>query len=377
MIRYIEDLVLFVCDPVNNFDKNLLPLRDMNILYSINSQIKKYMALTENQAKLVTKIFNENINLYNSISNINDILNNQLYKMQFRKLEFCKKIYISKLDGNNYKIVVEFKPYNIKINSLLKNNFSNSFYRDGKYRYILSCNEKNIVSVMNIFKNFGFETDKIINELYSKIKNIQDNCDNYIPIANILNEEIYIKNCSKSVTKYFNDNKSDNFIENCRLLKSLNIKLGNDIIDKIVNLSISQSTKDFFNSKPSKRIESNIDIINETNSYPVLVIMRDDEELDLLHRYVNYFFECGIDNKNISVLYRSKENSDVNTYIKEKSLNNFVDSETKVVFIKHKIPKILYKLEFKPKMILNALEFNAHFSIQKLLEQHPFVLTVV
>jgi hypothetical protein len=377
MIRYIEDLVLFVCDPVNNFDKNLLPLRDMNILYSINSQIKKYMALTENQGKLVTKIFNENINLYSSILNIKDILNNQLYKMQFRKLEYFKKIYISKLDGNSHKIVIEFKPYNIKINNLLKKNFSNNFYRDGKYRYILSCNEKNILLVVNTFKNLEFDIDLSITDLYNKIKNIQNSIDSYIPIASLDNEKIILSNCSNSVINYINNNISDNFMANCRLLRSLNIKLGNDITNKIMNSSITQSTKDFFNSKTSNSIKNNIDVINDTNSYPVLIIMRDDGELDLLSRYIKYFTESGIEYKHISVLYRSKENDDFNTYIKENLLNNFVDSDTKVVFIKYKIPKILYNLEFKPKMILNNLEFNAHFSIQHLLFHHPFVLTTL
>ena len=78
----------------------------------------------------------------------------------------------------------------------------------------------------------------------------------------------------------------------------------------------------------------------------------------------------------MSILYRSKLNVELNSYIKENCLNNLVDNDTKIVFIKHKIPKILYKLNFKPKMILNNLAYNAHFSIQKLLEQHRFVLSV-
>jgi hypothetical protein len=103
--------------------------------------------------------------------------------------------------------------------------------------------------------------------------------------------------------------------------------------------------------------------------------MRDEDEDELLKSFVDFFVKSGVQPTNISALYRSKENEKINEYIKQFQLNNFVDENTKVVFIKYKVPKILYNLNFKPLMILNTLDYNAHYSIQKLVTNHPFALT--
>jgi hypothetical protein len=50
-----------------------------------------------------------------------------------------------------------------------------------------------------------------------------------------------------------------------------------------------------------------------------------------------------------SVLFRKEGQDDFNTYVKDKSLNNWVDKDTKIVYINNKkVPKVLLKSDWKP-----------------------------
>ena len=50
MLTTIEDLILYIYDPMNGFDRKALSARDRSILFSMGSQLKKPLALTEKQS---------------------------------------------------------------------------------------------------------------------------------------------------------------------------------------------------------------------------------------------------------------------------------------------------------------------------------------
>ena len=54
--------------------------------------------------------------------------------------------------------------------------------------------------------------------------------------------------------------------------------------------------------------------------------------------------------------------------------SNLVDDNTKVVFVKQKMPKILYKIAFTPRIIISSSTFYAHYTGQKMVDSHPLVL---
>ena len=93
-----------------------------------------------------------------------------------------------------------------------------------------------------------------------------------------------------------------------------------------------------------------------------------------LDSWYTMFKSSGVNKKEMTVLFRSQMNKKFNELIKQNSLNNMLDDTTKVVFVKSKLPKILYKTGFKPKFIITSGMYFSHTSIQKLIEHHPYVL---
>jgi hypothetical protein len=113
-------------------------------------------------------------------------------------------------------------------------------------------------------------------------------------------------------------------------------------------------------------------LLKEINAYPVLVLA-DDDEIKFT-AWVAAFIQYGVKQSEMSVLFRSDKNVVFNDYIKNQHLNNLVDSSTKVVFIKNKMPKILYKLEFKPKIVISNSTFYVHYTSQKMVDSHSAVM---
>ena len=92
--------------------------------------------------------------------------------------------------------------------------------------------------------------------------------------------------------------------------------------------------------------------IYELNRFPLLVTVDQENcfnQLLEMHKAFKYIIE----DTQQSVLFRvdndDKENSDLNDYIKYNNLNNWVDKNTKIVYIKkNKLPKALLTSDFKP-----------------------------
>jgi len=91
--------------------------------------------------------------------------------------------------------------------------------------------------------------------------------------------------------------------------------------------------------------------INQLDRFPLLVLIDEDMSYPQLKQIHNGF--KNIPNKFQSVLFRidnkDEKNAAVNDYIKDNELNNWVDSSTKIVYIKkNKLPKVLLQTDFTP-----------------------------
>jgi hypothetical protein len=115
--------------------------------------------------------------------------------------------------------------------------------------------------------------------------------------------------------------------------------------------------------------------IDAIQQWPILVVLTDERNLHTtLDGWYKMFKSIGVSKKEITVLFRSQMNKKFNELIKQNSLNNMLDENTKVVFVKSKLPKVLYRTGFKSKFIITSGMYFSHTSIQKLIEHHPYVL---
>lgn len=376
----VEDLILFICDSINGIDPKSLSQRDRSIIFSIASQLKRSVALTTRQADLVLKIFRDNRHLYEHVPNFERLLLSPSYKYPFRVIDTSRKII---LDETNNSIRVKF-PFDTQLNKILDKISSRRSYDSVTRAHTYRLSESSILDLVDSFKDHNFQIDEKILNWYSDIKSILNNPDRYFPCADLVNESVFLINSNNSSKSYFEKNRKNNIITDAYLAKFMGLKLSPSLMAEIQSQDIDNLTKSiitsdknrFFISSSSSYNKFHIScFLKEAATYPTIIFLNDDHRLPVIFKqWIISLNKNSVENKNISVLFRSDQQFDFNTLVKEEVLNNLVDEQTKVVFVKNKIPKILYKLNFSPKLILSCNSFYVHYTGQKLVDSHPLVL---
>ena len=154
MLTTIEDLILHIYDPMNGYDRKALPPRDRSILFSMASQLKKPLALTEKQANLAVKIINENKHLYERIDELNLLLSDPLYKYPFRSIDSVRKIYLLK----DHTIAVKF-PFDNGLHRVLDKIPGRKQYNVEHRCHVYKLTEDNLYLIVKTFKGYNFVID--------------------------------------------------------------------------------------------------------------------------------------------------------------------------------------------------------------------------
>ena len=381
MLNMIEDIILHIYDPINGFDRAALAPRDRSILFSIASQLKKPtpLALTQKQADLAIKIIKDNIGLYQKIENLSFLLDNPIFKWPFRVIDTARTI--SRIDDY---IAIRY-PFDHQVNKLLDKIPGRKTY-DQNYRcHLFALTESNLIAIVDDFSPHGFHVDNELLTWCHEIREILNSPQKYVPSAVLEDDRISLINCSRNVIEFFNSKKKNNVVTDSFLAKTMGIHLTPDLLKRVSEEKIDSLTKSIINTSGNKFSitvgdsaynKFNIaNMLSDANAYPIIISMNDDDTLlTEFRQWMIALNKAKTDNSEIAVLFRSDKNVDFNQTIKNEHLNNLVDEDTKIVFIKHKIPKILYKLDFKPKVIICNSLYYAHFSCQKMVESHPFIL---
>lgn len=368
----VEDLIIHLSEPINGFDRKKLSPKDQSILFSMRSQLQKKLALTEKQAQLSLKIISENIHHYKGELSIQPLLDLPIYKYPFRVIDKDKKIFIF----NNNAIAIKY-PYNKSFNKFL-NESARKQYNHSFRGYELRLTEKNIKLVVEFFKDHNFIIDDKLINWYKEIISIKENACLHVPSVVITNDRIELVNSNSSIQNYFDKNKTNVIEQDLFLTKIMNLYLSTEVTEKIQNLDISQISKKYLTSSINPVNVSKISkndiclMLKELNTYPALFII--EENLAFLDDWITSFRNNSINNNEISVLFRSNTDKEFNNYIKNQQLNNMVDNNTKVVIVKNKLPKILYKINFEPKIIITYNDYFRHSTNKKIVDSHPAVL---
>jgi hypothetical protein len=381
-VETIEDLIEAIASPQHSFDKMSFNDKDRSILFSMASQLsKKNLFLTENQAKLAIKILKGNPAVFTFVTNSTTLLDAPVFKNPFRVIDNQIKVSIEDVNGTT---LISIKQVATKeFIDLIGKISAKRIYDSSKRKYFYQLNEKTISEIVDRFNEEWFDTSFCV--LADQIKEIKENLSENIPSAHLHNGEIYLKNVNQSVQSYFDSNKKDNLLSNLLLLKIMKIYLDQSVLNYLDAISPNEFTKKIllsdinnFSTLDKNNSYTQTDILKfltETESYPVLLLMPENPNShSILEEWASLFSSFGIRQDEISVLFRSDTNKKFNTFIKENKLNNLVDNNTKIVIINYKIPKILYKINFNPRVVITTEYIAAHYTNQKLLENHPLTL---
>jgi len=352
-MTYIEDYLEYLCN--NQLDS----LQSCNAIYfSIYKQITRGVGITDRQYALVLKKIQEYMDAddlptrtplrsidrskyITIVDNIKDTVY-ESYKDNWKwikvRFPFSKKD-IAKVDS----IGISHNEY---------------YHKKGSHEHYYKFTSKNVYKIINVLKNRNFKIEDTLFEYYEKINDVVnvkfDVYENCIPdtVKKELSELSNLQHADRGLRYGYNTPPTDS--------------------DTITNIIAYRQDIEVCLDPKKYKVQDIIETVNLLDRFPLLVLIDEDTsyiQLKQIHSEVSKI----IDNKHQSVLFRidSKDanNAPVNDYIKDNHLNNWVDNETKVVYIKKsKLPKVLLQSNFKPMCTLSKTSTRCNKNVKTYME---------
>jgi hypothetical protein len=328
-------------------------------LNSLSSAVVRPSFITENQAKLLTKIFRENHKKLSIFTErIIEALDTPEWSKNFRHIEQIKNLKITQnSDGESYlHIEFTFSGQIRKIlTSLGKTVESLVQVNSGKY-YIADLTEKNIVSLVEALEPLEFNIDEKVKNHYEIIKSwSKTEIENQFLITNIVHQ-----NFQKAITADLGISTSINQnIINDRSMRyqffSENPKnFGENLTELLANRS---KTKIWVDNKEHS-LDDVFKSILELRRLPTLVVFEnwDNQKtlknLEILSESLEKF---NLD-KSVGIYFRLSNDEigkKFNQLIAAKQYNQPLDNNTQIAVVQSgKIPKFFLKNSWQPMSVI-------------------------
>jgi hypothetical protein len=333
----IEDL-LEILAGMKQASKIQIESSDATIMHSIARQVFKGTALTDRQFALMK----EKLQAYRdqfvaleydfdrAVETLRQPLRN-IDRSKFIKVVETSDVFDNKVYESyksNWKWICVRFPFSkkliMKINEI--NPTKDYYHEKGSHTHYFRLNEKNTFSVIEKFKDSEFEIDSYILDFYEKICKIKNDRDLHVP--SIIGLELV--NVRPSVIEY---------AENIAL----------------------RSTSDMLFKPNEYRVEDILSAVDQLDRYPLLIVLDEKHADEQLYTAYN-FYKNFLPAESQSVLFRldSSANSEFNQMVKDYRLNNWVDKNTKVVYINtNKLPKVLFNSDWRP---ITAFTFESRIN---------------
>lgn len=320
-----------------------------NILASIARQVYKGTPLTDRQYQLVKqKIMTYNLQFqecgFNGLEAAVDNL-----RMPLREINRSKTIttvdslpeWPNETASKSRYIKIRF-PFNKKtiaaLERVAEQNRRDYFHRKGSYEHFFNLKESIVEQIVTEFKDRNFEIDQELLEFYKKIQDIKQNPSKHLRC--ISNRETHkLENIDL-------DCSIEQLIDRHRRYGIVNFDTypAEGLLGEIVN---RESTE--FLGKPSQySVQQLVETVYHLDRFPLVVVL---EERNAEEQIYEFWQETKniIPSEQQSVLFRLDGDSDFNRFVKDKNLNNWVDNNTKIVYINtNKLPKVTLTADWNP-----------------------------
>ena len=349
MILNLEDCLEHLAGLRESPVKFTIEQTDFTIMNSIARQCFKGMALTDRQSALMHGKLQTYRDQFMNLDWDFDYAVNQL-RQPLRSIDRSKYI---KFQDNT--IVVRF-PFN-KTDICYIHEFAGTaegyHHEKGTHIHYFEYNERNVLNLLDRFTKKDFVIDDELLEIYNKIKVINDNPQQYL---SGINDNYNLININPKLATTIQKEVGEASAESFTKLYDRRFRYGFNYVTDFgkarneLEHQIASRTDVMYHSKPStESADSILSALWNLDRFPLLVILDNDLAEEQLYMFANYYRDI-LDTKEQSVLFRLEEkDSGFNQLVKDRKLNNWVDKDTKVVYIsKSKLPKILVKNEWKP-----------------------------
>jgi len=376
MLDTIED-ALETLAGLRSSNKFEIEKEEFTIMNSIARQVFRGTALTDRQFVLMKEKLQKYIPQFVAAGYTNVEIALDELRQPLRQIDRTR--YVKIVDSPDYPDIDEdtsgkfiavrfpFKKSDImRINDIKKT--EPYYHSKGSHIHYFALTETYLLEVGNNFFNKDYEIDELLIEKYKQVKEIKDNPNRYLPtvingkITNISNE---LSNIIEQETNGDLLKILDRRFRYC--LDEINIKVNQSSLQE----RIASRLQPAYHSKPSKELTSDVlHSLFDLDRYPMLVILDSKDAENQLHEVVNFYRDL-IPYEQQSVLFRDEESdSGFNQLIRQRKLNNWVDKDTKIVYISNNaLPKVLLESDWKP-ICAFTFESNNNKNVQMYIKNN-------
>lgn len=362
---------------------------------TVNSLAEAPYAYTEKQGKLAVALLKRYHTLFQKFNlDLTHLINNPVYKEPFRVIDYAKSMerYIE-----NDKEWIEMKfPYNLKIINLIRALKSKSdrmipaIYHGEQKRWQIACTELTLYYCTLIAVRYDF---KIVNpEILDDFEDVKKEKLSYQPPrAKLTNGGLTMENAPESLTEWWNNNYADkSFLHQCDVLKELeienNINFATTENSTLADKIATWKHREMFVDRNKWTKTQFLGALQELDSLPALVTTGNEfshyRDIEELYNWYQAMKAIGFDSEQVAWGYtiddvpdwRKSHQSDEDKFFhgdpypkefpedkREKlydrwqemrlasKANKHVDENTKIVFVKTRLPRTLIKSKIKLK----------------------------
>lgn len=342
--------------------------------------------LTEKQAKISIKILKRHLPQLSQLTgtDFTPALENPTYRHGIRTINYNKKIAIVKNDFDQKVIRVEF-PFDESLLEKIRkgrSRFNLAHWDRDKKAWFFSLDETSIQFLMPFVDDHEFFCDEEFENYAQQIKKIQQESDIHIPMLVKKEGRYELANVSKYVPQI----SSTDLIGSLFEARKLGILVWDDTIEKelessgtdplVITLLKNQPENKISINKEDYNLESLKQIIKHLT--PCLFVIPGGSEFEKVRHSLELLNSIGIENSNISVLFRLPNETDAefNKFVKDNSLNSPLSESTQAVMVSGKIPKTIIESKISFNSLVNYGFYNVHYTIRDYVISHPNVIHI-
>lgn len=356
----VDQLLLKIVNFTSPTIEEIMPSRDSKVLRSLATTISGPRFITENQSRLLLKLFKEHQPKFKEFqTELELVLAAPTWSKLFRPVDTTKKLYTSTASDGTPLLTIEFA----FSSSLRKTLAAMTKKIDGLIQitparvYQADLTEKNIVSLVDLLGPLEFEIEEKIQEFHKIIKSWSETeIQNQFLLTTITNT-----NFQKHITADLGINTplDDNIInDRSKRYHYFTEKSGKNPENLTEKIAARSSVKYWVNKKEIT-LDQIIQTVSELKRFPMLVVFDVYDPKKCLEEMKN--LEASLENNRIyndvGIYFRLDNNAigkEFNQLIADKGYNAQLDSNTKVVGVQSgKIPKFLLKTEWKPMSVIS------------------------
>ena len=382
MIENIEDCLEHLAGLRESSVPYVIESTDFTIMNSIARQVFKGTALTDRQYALMQ----EKLVAYKAqfvqagVKNLEDLL--QRTRQPLRQIDRSKYI---KIQDNSIVVRFPFKKSDIICIQGFSLTAEGYEHQKGSHEHKFAYNEVNVLHLLNEFSAKEFKIDEELTEVYAVAKAIRDTPQDHL--SGIVNNTLI--NIKPTLAPVIQTEIGDLTDETFTKFIDRRSRYGFNHVEGLggphLTQQIASRKEATYNSRPSA--ESTSDILTalwDLDRFPLLVVLDNEQAEHQLYEMANYYRDI-LNSEQQSVLFRLESADDgFNHLVKDRKLNNWVDKNTKVVYIsKSKLPKILVNNEWKPtaafsydskvdRFVDNYVSFNCDLIVYREETTSPF-----